>query len=252
MSLPPTAKAQPKNGLLDVFKTLVYAALIAVGIRSLAFEPFNIPSASMVPTLLIGDYLFVSKFSYGYSFASLPTYVTGQFPGRALSREPQRGDVVVFKLPKDGKTDYIKRLVGLPGDRIQVTRGILHINGEPAPVERIEDFVETEGGFSRRVAQYVETLPGGRQHRVLKMHSDGYYNNTPEFTVPPGHYFAMGDHRDNSQDSRDPNAVGFVPFENLVGRAEILFFSTDGSANLVLPWTWFTAARYSRLLNPIR
>ncbi len=251
MSLPPTTKAQAQNGIFDVVKTLVYAALIALGIRTLAFEPFNIPSASMVPTLLIGDYLFVSKFSYGYSFASLP-YGINLFPGRIMSREPQRGDVVVFKLPKDGKTDYIKRLVGLPGDRIQVVNGILRINGEPCPIERIEDFVETEGAFSRRVAQFVETLPGGRQHRILKMHNDGYYNNTPEFVVPPGHYFAMGDHRDNSQDSRDPNAVGFVPFENLVGRAEVLFFSTDGSANLVLPWTWFTAARYSRLGGLIR
>ncbi len=252
MPLPQTAKSQSKNDLIDVVKTLVYAFAIAMGIRTMAFEPFNIPSASMVPTLLIGDYLFVSKFSYGYSFASLPSWGTWQFPGRVLSREPQRGDVVVFKLPKDGKTDYIKRLIGFPGDRIQVIRGILHINGEPAPIERIEDFVETEGGFSRRVAQYVETLPGGRQHRILKMHNDGYYNNTPEFVVPPGHYFAMGDHRDNSQDSREQNAVGYVPFENLVGRAEILFFSTDGSANLVLPWTWFTAARYSRLLDLIR
>jgi signal peptidase I len=252
MSLPPSAKAPPGSGLFETFKTLVYAVAIAMGIRTFAFEPFNIPSASMVPTLLIGDYLFVSKFSYGYSFATLPSYFTGQFPGRVLAREPERGDVVVFKLPKDGKTDYIKRLVGLPGDRIQVIRGVLHINGEAARLERVEDFVETEGGFSRRVAQFVETLPGGRQHRVLKLHGDGYWNNTPEFVVPAGHYFAMGDHRDNSQDSRDPNAVGFVPFENIVGRAEILFFSTDGTANLLLPWTWLTAARYSRLLDLVR
>jgi signal peptidase I len=252
MSLPPTAKAPPSSGFFETVKTLVYAVAIAMGIRTFAFEPFNIPSASMVPTLLIGDYLFVSKFSYGYSFATLPSYLTGQFPGRILAGEPERGDVVVFKLPKDGKTDYIKRLVGLPGDRIQVIRGVLHINGEAAKLERIEDFVETEGGFARRVAQFVETLPGGRQHRVLKLHGDGYWNNTPEFTVPAGHYFAMGDHRDNSQDSRDPNAVGFVPFENIVGRAEILFFSTDGTANLLLPWTWLTAARYSRLLDLVR
>jgi signal peptidase I len=251
MSLPPAAKANKPDSLLEFVKTIVYAVLIALGIRTFLYEPFNIPSASMVPTLLVGDYLFVSKFSFGYSFASMP-YSAKIFDGRIASSLPERGDVVVFKLPRDGKTDYIKRLVGLPGDRIQVIRGLLHINGEAAKIERIEDFLESDGGFVRRVPQFVETLPGGRQHRILKLHNDGFYNNTPEFTVPPGHYFAMGDHRDNSQDSRDPNAVGFVPFENLVGRAQFLFFSTDGTASYLLPWTWFTAARYTRLLDAIR
>jgi signal peptidase I len=251
MTIPPTAKAAQPNATVEFVRTIVYAVLIALGIRTFLYEPFNIPSASMVPTLLVGDYLFVSKFSFGYSFASMP-YSLKLFEGRIAPSEPERGDVVVFKLPRDGKTDYIKRLVGLPGDRIQVIRGVLHINGEAAKLERIEDFVETEGSFVRRVPQFVETLPGGRQHRVLKLHNDGFYNNTPEFVVPPGHYFAMGDHRDNSQDSRDANAVGFVPFENLVGRAQILFFSTDGSASYALPWTWFTAARYGRLFDAIR
>ncbi|MCA3260832.1 MAG: signal peptidase I [Telmatospirillum sp.] len=251
MSLPPIAKTQKPDTLVELVKTVVYAVLIALGIRTFFFEPFNIPSASMVPTLLVGDYLFVSKFSFGYSFASMP-YSVKLFDGRIGGSEPERGDVVVFKLPRDGKTDYIKRIVGLPGDRIQVTRGVLLINGESAKLERVEDFVESDGGFVRRVPQFVETLPGGRQHRVLKIHNDGFYNNTPEFTVPAGHYFAMGDHRDNSQDSRDASAVGFVPFENLVGRAQILFFSTDGTANLFLPWTWVTAARYGRLLDRVR
>jgi len=251
MSLPPVAKSQKPDQLVEFVKTIVYAVLIALGIRTFLYEPFNIPSASMVPTLLVGDYLFVSKFSFGYSFASMP-YSAKLFDGRVAPSLPERGDVVVFKLPRDGKTDYIKRLVGLPGDRVQVIRGVLHVNGEAAKLERIEDFLESDGGFARRVPQFVETLPGGRQHRVLKLHNDGFYNNTPEYTVPAGHYFAMGDHRDNSQDSRDPNAVGFVPFENLVGRAQFLFFSTDGTASYLLPWTWFTAARYTRLLDAIR
>ena len=251
MSLPPVAKSQKPDSLVEFVKTIVYAVLIALGIRTFLYEPFNIPSASMVPTLLVGDYLFVSKFSFGYSFASMP-YSAKIFDGRVAASLPERGDVVVFKLPRDGKTDYIKRLVGLPGDRIQVVRGVLHVNGEAAKLERIEDFLESDGGFQRRVPQFLETLPGGRQHRVLKLHNDGFYNNTPEYTVPAGHYFAMGDHRDNSQDSRDPNAVGFVPFENLVGRAQFLFFSTDGTASYLLPWTWFTAARYTRLLDAIR
>jgi signal peptidase I len=251
MSLPPAAKAHKPNSFVEIVKTIGYAGLIALNIRTFLYEPFNIPSASMVPTLLVGDYLFVSKFSFGYSFASI-SYFPKIFDGRIAASLPERGDVVVFKLPRDGKTDYIKRLVGLPGDRIQVIRGLLHINGEAAKIERVEDFLESDGGFVRRVPQFVETLPGGRQHRILKLHNDGFYNNTPEFTVPPGHYFAMGDHRDNSQDSRDPSAVGFVPFDNLVGRAQFLFFSTDGTASYVLPWTWFTAARYTRLLDAIR
>jgi len=179
MSLPPIAKTQKPDTLVELVKTVVYAVLIALGIRTFFFEPFNIPSASMVPTLLVGDYLFVSKFSFGYSFASMP-YSVKLFDGRVGASEPERGDVVVFKLPRDGKTDYIKRIVGLPGDRIQVTRGVLLINGEAAKLERIEDFVESDGGFVRRVPQFVETLPGGRQHRVLKIHNDGFYNNTPE------------------------------------------------------------------------
>ncbi|MFN8760138.1 MAG: signal peptidase I [Tagaea sp.] len=242
---------QPRSGLLETVKTLVYAVAIALGIRTFLFEPFNIPSASMVPTLLIGDYLFVSKFTYGYSFASLP-YGLKLFDGRIAGSAPERGDVVVFKLPRDDKTDYIKRVVGLPGDRIRVTGGVLHINGEAAGLRRLPDFVDDDRGFALRYAQFVETLPGGREHRILKMTNEGAYNNTQEYVVPAGHFFAMGDHRDNSQDSRDLQAVGFVPFENIVGRAQILFFSTDGSANLLLPWTWFTAARYSRLLDAVR
>jgi signal peptidase I len=251
MQTPPVPRGQAASGLVEFVKTIVYAVLIALGIRTVLYEPFNIPSASMVPTLLIGDYLFVSKFTYGYSFASLP-YGLRLFEGRLMGSAPDRGDVVVFKLPRDGKTDYIKRVIGLPGDKVRVTGGTLYINGEAATLRRLPDFVDDERGFAVRYAQFMETLPGGREHRILKMTNEGPYNNTPEFTVPAGHFFAMGDHRDNSQDSRDPEAVGFVPFDNIVGRAQFLFFSTDGNWALSRPWEALTAIRYSRLLGSIR
>jgi signal peptidase I len=242
---------QSRSGFLETVKTLVYAVLIALGIRTFLFEPFNIPSASMVPTLLVGDYLFVSKFTYGYSFASLP-YGLKLFEGRIADSAPGRGDVVVFKLPRDGKTDYIKRVIGLPGDRIRVTQGVLHINGEAVGLRRLSDFVDDDRGFAMRYAQFAETLPGGREHRILKINNDGDFNNTQEYVVPPGHFFAMGDHRDNSQDSRDLQSVGFVPFENIVGRAQILFFSTDGNWAYSRPWEALAAIRFSRLLDPVR
>jgi signal peptidase I len=243
------------GGVVELVKTVVIALLIAFGIRTIAFEPFNIPSGSMIPTLLIGDYLFVSKYSYGYSTYSLP-YGVRLFSGRILGREPERGDVAVFKLPRDNKTDYIKRIVGLPGDRLQMREGILHINGAPVRRERIEDFVEREGAFARRVPQYIETLPNGRSHRILEERGDsGEVDNTPEYVVPARHYFAMGDNRDNSLDSRVPMerfGVGFIPAENLVGRAEILFFSTDGSAAIYELWKWPFATRFGRLFTAIR
>lgn len=241
------------GGIGEFVKTLVYAGLIAVGVRTVAFEAFNIPSSSMVPSLLVGDYLFVSKFSYGYSRYSLPfsmPLIPG--PDRLFGSVPNRGDVVVFNNPRDGGKDYIKRVIGLPGDRIRVTQGVLHINGEAVGLRRLPDFVDDDRGFAMRYAQFVETLPGGREHRILKVNNEGFFNNTQEYVVPPAHFFAMGDHRDNSQDSRDLQSVGFVPFENIVGRAQILFFSTDGTSNAFLPWTWFTAARYSRLLDAVR
>ena len=152
------------NSLKDTIKTVVYAVLIALVVRTVGFEPFNIPSGSMIPTLLVGDYLFVSKYSYGYSRYSLP-FGLPLIPGRVLFTEPERGDVAVFKLPTDNKTDYIKRIIGLPGDRIQVRRGILHINGAPVIRKRISDFVETnQYGIVVRVARFEETLPGGRKH----------------------------------------------------------------------------------------
>ncbi len=245
------------EGLWDTARTVLYAVLIALFIRTLAFEPFNIPSGSMIPTLLVGDYLFVSKFSYGYSHHSLPLSPM-IFSGRILNTVPKRGDVAVFKLPSDNSTDYIKRLMGLPGDTIQMRAGRLYINDKILPRKRIEDFVmhDQRGNFSA-IPQYIETLPNGRQHRILEKDGDrGPLDNTPVFTVPAGHYFAMGDNRDNSLDSRVPNersmnGVGFVPAENLVGRAEIMFFSTDGSAAWWEVWGWLPAMRFSRFFSVI-
>lgn len=240
------------GGWAETVKTVVYAILIAVVVRTVAFEPFNIPSASMVPSLLIGDYLFVSKYSYGYSRYSLPLGLP-LIPGRILTTMPERGDVAVFKLPKDNKTDYIKRIVGLPGDRIQVKGGILHINDQAVKRERIEDLVERDGfGNTRRLVQYMETLPNGRQHRIVEMTDRAEKDDTPVYVVPSGHLFAMGDNRDNSQDSRYLSEVGYVPVENLVGRAEILFFSTDGSASWWEFWRWPFAIRYDRLFQRIQ
>jgi signal peptidase I len=237
-----------RGGWADTIKTVLWAGAIALVVRTVAFEPFNIPSGSMKPTLLIGDYLFVSKYSYGYSRYSLPLGLP-LIPGRILFTEPQRGDVAVFKLPADNKTDYIKRIIGLPGDRIQVKDGILHINGKPVERRRIADYVDDHGIGSVRLAHYIETLPNGKQHEIIEVSDHARYDNTTVYTVPPGHYFAMGDNRDNSLDSRVSPDVGFIPKENLVGRAEILFFSTDGSASLWEPWKWPGAIRYGRLFN---
>lgn len=241
------------GGIVDFIKTILWAALIAVSIRTVAFEPFNIPSGSMIPSLLIGDYLFVSKYSYGYSRFSLPGWLTDLdvFGGRIFERQPDRGDVAVFKLPRDNSTDYIKRIIGLPGDRIQVRGGVLHINGSAVKRERIEDWVERDGANAARVTQYVETLPNGRRHRIIEYTDNGALDDTPVFVVPQGHYFAMGDNRDNSLDSRVQSAVGFVPAENLVGRAEFLFFSTNGSARFWEVWKWPTAIRYSRIFSGV-
>ena len=225
----------------DTTQTIVYAVLIAIVVRIVLFEPFNIPSGSMYPTLLEGDYLFVSKYSYGYSRYSFP-FGLAPFEGRIWEDPVERGDVAVFRKPPQNETDYIKRIVGLPGDTIQVVGGVLWINGTPVLRERIEDF---EGG----IPQYVETLPNGREHRILEAAGDrGSNDDTRVFTVPEGYYFAMGDNRDNSSDSR---VIGPIPAANLVGRAEILFFSHDSSAALWEVWKWPFAIRYGRLFNGV-
>jgi signal peptidase I len=249
----PTAltRKKPAGGIVDTVKTIVYAVLIALVVRTIAYEPFNIPSGSMVPTLLVGDYLFVSKFSYGYSRYSLP-FGLPLFSGRLFFHSPERGDVVVFKLPTDNSTDYIKRVIGLPGDHIQMKNGILNINGQPVPRRRIEDYLYQEGpGGVIPLAQYIETLPNGVRHRIIEMSDNGPLDNTQEYVVPPGDFFMMGDNRDNSQDSRVLSAVGYVPAENLIGRAQFIFFSTDGSARLWEFWKWPFAIRYGRLLRGV-
>ncbi len=207
--------------------------------RTLLFQPFNIPSGSMIPTLLIGDFLFVSKYAYGYSNHSLP-FSPPLFHGRIFSSPPKRGDVVVFKLPRDGQTDYIKRVIGLPGDTIQMKEGRLYINGTIVPREPIAK-VQTEDLFGHCAMSptYKETLPGGVSHTIIEIEGDtGFYDNTGVYTVPPDNYFMMGDNRDNSTDSRvppDQGGVGYVPSEDLVGRAEIdLLLRQEGRAGLGL------------------
>jgi signal peptidase I len=235
----------------ESFKTVIYAVLIALVVRSLAYEPFHIPSGSMKSTLLIGDYLFVSKFSYGYSKYSFPYPLPG-LEGRVWNSKPERGDIVVFKLPRDNTTDYIKRLVGLPGDRIQVQGGILLINDEPVPRQRIEDFdLMGRNGYSRKVPQYIETLPNGVSYHVLDSDPFGALDNTDVYVVPEDHFFFMGDNRDHSSDSRVLNNVGYVPVENLIGRAEILFFSTDGTSRFWEVWKWPFATRFTRFFTTL-
>ena len=246
-----TTASRKSGKFWDTIKTVIYAVLIALAIRTVAFEPFNIPSGSMKPTLLVGDYLFVSKYSYGYSRHSLPLSLP-LIPGRILMSEPERGDIAVFKLPTDNKTDYIKRIVGLSGDRIQVREGRLYLNGEQVARRRVADFVEIdEVGRIRRTAQFDETLPNGRTYRILEHTDRGQLDNTPVYVVPEGHYFAMGDNRDNSLDSRVLSGVGFVPAENLVGRAEVLFFSIDGSASVWEFWRWPRTIRFERFFDSV-
>ncbi len=217
----------------ELAKTVIYAGLIAVVIRTFLFQPFNIPSASMEATLLVGDYLFVEKFAYGYSRYTFPF---GGWPfgdalhGRYLARAPQRGDVVVFKFPGDNSTDYIKRLIGVPGDRIQMRGGLLYLNDKLVPRTRVEDYVETIDGEPHHVPQYRETLPGNITYLTLDRDPEGALDNTGVFVVPPDHYFMMGDNRDNSNDSR--MEVGYVPAENLEGKAEFRFFSIDDSVHI--------------------
>ena len=237
----------------EVFRVVLYALILAVFIRTFLFQPFNIPSSSMEDTLLVGDYLFVTKFSYGYSKHTFP-WSPNLFSGRVWSGNPQRGDVAVFKLPARPSEDYIKRIVGLPGDRIQMIDGVLHINGVPCKMQRIEDFVRISPyGYEERIPRFVETLPNGVSHHILDRDPDyPGWDNTQEFIVPAGHYFMMGDNRDQSNDSRIPNSgVGFVPEENLVGRADLILFSTDGSAKNWEVWKWPAAFRYSRLFQSI-
>jgi signal peptidase I len=239
------------DGLKETLRTVILAMLIALVIRTLAFEPFNIPSSSMVPTLLVGDFLFVSKYSYGYGSTGT-FWGIAPFSGRILGDEPQRGDVVVFKTPRDNSTDYIKRLIGLPGDTIQMRHGILYINGVPVERDRLSaPLSDPTDPPPPNVTDYLEHLPGGVAHVIRKEDGgDMPLDNTEVFAVPPGHYFFMGDNRDNSQDSRTP-AVGYVPATNLVGKAKFLFFSLADDTPFWEFWRWPWEVRWHRLFTKL-
>ncbi len=255
--------------IAELVKTIIWAALIALVVRTFLYEPFNIPSGSMMPTLLVGDYLFVSKIAYGYGRYSFPFGLAG-FEGRIWPDEPIRGDVVVFRPPGEPETDFIKRVIGLPGDRVQLQDGSLHLNGQRVERRRIEDYADADNRFGSPVPQYIEILPGGIQHRIIEISGDeGDLDNTPVYVVPEGHYFMMGDNRDGSNDSRPwdrssgigidgeigaANAqildkVGFVPRDHLVGPAQILFWSYGPDFRWYNPITWLSALRFGRLLD---
>ncbi|WP_181705654.1 signal peptidase I [Chthonobacter rhizosphaerae] len=245
-------KDAAKGGIGETVKVIFQALLLALVVRTFLYQPFSIPSGSMKSTLLVGDYLFVSKFAYGYSRYSFP-FGLAPIDGRVWSAAPERGDVAVFKLPADNSTDYIKRVVGLPGDRVQMRDGALFINDQPVQREKVSDFVETDPlGRTVSVPRYRETLPNGVSYYTLDLVPDSTADNTPVFEVPAGHYFMMGDNRDNSADSRVPGSgVGYVPFENLIGRADVIFFSMDESAKPWMIWTWPWSVRWDRMLDTL-
>jgi signal peptidase I len=250
------AQSSEKSGamseLVEIVKTVVYALLIALVLRVLFFQPYTIPSASMEPNLYEGDYIIVSKFTYGYSRHSIP-FSPPIFSGRIFERPAHRGDIVVFKLPHDGHTDYIKRIIGLPGDRIQMKQGLLYLNGQQVPRTPVDTVKEDTGfGFVRNVMRYRETLPGGKSYITDDYGTDGDLDNTDVYVVPEHSYFMMGDNRDNSSDSRvspEAGGVGYVPAENLEGKAQIILLSWKAGASIFKPWTWVLNAQPSRFFT---
>ena len=239
-----------KKKFLSNFKSISIAIFIALIIRSFIFEPFNIPSGSMKPNLLVGDFIFVSKYSYGYSRHSLPLSLP-LIPGKIFSNTPERGDVVVFKTPQNNRTDYIKRVIGLPGDKIEIKNGIIFINESEIFRKKLNDFIDKDKNTNnRRIRMYNEYF-FNKEINVLDITDNGIADNTQIFSVPENHFFVMGDNRDNSQDSRFINTVGFIPYKNLVGKAQFIFFSLENSRFLQI-WKWPNSIRYERIFQKIQ
>ncbi len=239
-----------KNGFFGNLKSVLIAIFIALLIRSFVFEPFNIPSGSMKPNLLVGDFIFVSKYSYGFSKHSLPFSIP-LIPGKIFSNTPERGDVVVFKTPENNRTDYIKRVIGLPGDKIEIKNGIIFINGSEILRKKLNDFIDTDNKTSnKRVRMYKEYF-FNKEINILDITDNGIADNTQLFNVPENHFFVMGDNRDNSQDSRFISTVGFIPYENLVGKAQFIFFSLENARFLQI-WKWPNSIRYERIFQKIQ
>ena len=236
-----------QNWFVRNLKDLLWAAVIAIIIRSLFMEPFHIPSGSMVPELLVGDYLFVTKWDYGYSRHSFPLSFP-PFSGRILERAPQRGDIVVFKNPEDNSTDYIKRVMALPGETVQMKKGRLYINGQLIERKMLGLYQDVSSGRPATLVLYEETLPEGKKHQILELNDSQPLDDTGLITVPEGTFFAMGDNRDNSKDSR-ALSVGVVPFENLVGKARFIFYSNNGYSPFLFFWNWDKSIRWKRLFK---
>ena len=239
-----------KNNFLSNIQSILLAIFIALLIRSFLAEPFNIPSGSMKPNLLVGDFIFVSKWSYGYSKHSLP-FSLPLIPGRIFGKLPERGDVVVFKTPQDNRTDYIKRVIGLPGDQIKIVNGQIQINNQLINRKKIDDFIDVDKqSKTKRIRKYKEYFYNN-EIEVLDIMDNGIADNTIIYSVPENFFFVMGDNRDNSQDSRFLNIVGYIPIENLVGKAQFIFFSLENSRFFEV-WKWVKAIRYERLIKSIK